>query len=267
MKINFDLHTHTVYSHGKGTIAENAATAKEKGLYGIGITDHGFSHPAFGMRRKKLGQMRADCTAAEKEYGVKVLLGIESNLRGECGSIDVEESDYPKLDLILAGVHRFIFYKSFGDFAHLLCGNVFRSVLKSAPSERLVKYNTRCYVNAVKYNPIDVLTHVGYLCFTDPVEVAKVCADYGTYIEINTKKTHMTDEQWRKVIDTGVRFVIDSDAHTTDRIGDVALAEELFRRVDFPLDRIDNIDGRLPDLRFARYKKEHGIEPFNPITL
>ena len=51
MKINFDLHTHTVYSHGKGTIAENAATAKEKGLYGIGITDHGFSHPAFGMRR------------------------------------------------------------------------------------------------------------------------------------------------------------------------------------------------------------------------
>ena len=71
MKINFDLHTHTVYSHGKGTIAENAATAKEKGLYGIGITDHGFSHPAFGMRRKKLGQMRADCTAAEKEYGVK----------------------------------------------------------------------------------------------------------------------------------------------------------------------------------------------------
>ena len=72
MKINFDLHTHTVYSHGKGTIAENAATAKEKGLYGIGITDHGFSHPAFGMRRKKLGQMRADCTAAEKEYGVCV---------------------------------------------------------------------------------------------------------------------------------------------------------------------------------------------------
>lgn len=52
MKINFDLHTHTVYSHGKGTIAENAKSAAEKGLYGIGITDHGFSHPAFGMRRK-----------------------------------------------------------------------------------------------------------------------------------------------------------------------------------------------------------------------
>lgn len=260
MEINFDLHTHTVYSHGKGTILENAEAAKEKGLYGIGITDHGFSHPAFGMRRKKLSEMREKCLEAERETGVKVLLGIESNLRGECGAIDVTEKDYEKLDLILAGVHRFIFYKSLGDFVHLLCGNVFRSTLKSPPSKRLVKYNDRCYVNAVKNNPVDVLTHVGYLCYCDPVEVAKACADYGTYIEINTKKTHLTDEQWRKVIDTGVRFVIDSDAHTPDRIGDTALADDLFKRVDFPLDRIDNIDGRVPDLRFARYKKEHGIE-------
>ena len=122
MNITFDLHTHTVYSHGKGTVEENAVSAKEKGLYGIGITDHGFSHPAFGMRRKKLDRMRADCVAAEEKTGEKILLGIESNLRGECGSIDVEEKDYPQLDLILAGVHRFIFYKSLGDFVHLLCG-------------------------------------------------------------------------------------------------------------------------------------------------
>ena len=84
MNITFDLHTHTVYSHGKGTVEENAVSAKEKGLYGIGITDHGFSHPAFGMRRKKLDQMRADCIAAEEKTGEKILLGIESNLRGEC---------------------------------------------------------------------------------------------------------------------------------------------------------------------------------------
>ena len=265
MNITFDLHTHTVYSHGKGTVEENAVSAKEKGLYGIGITDHGFSHPAFGMRRKKLDQMRADCIAAEEKTGEKILLGIESNLRGECGSIDVVEKDYPKLDLILAGVHRFIFYKSLGDFVHLLCGNVFRSVLKSPPSKRLVDYNTRCYVNAVKNNPIDVLTHVGYLCYCDPVEIAKVCADYGTYIEINTKKTHLSDEEWRRVIDTGVRFVVDSDAHSVDRIGDNALAEKLFKRVDFPLDRIDNIDGKLPTLRFTNYKKEHGIECKNTL--
>ncbi len=258
MKITTDLHTHTVYSHGVGTIEENALSAKEKGIETIGITDHGFSHPAFGMRRRKIQEMREHCNFAEEQTGVKVLLGIESNLRGEKGKIDVEERDYDKLDLILAGVHRFIKYTSIGDLTRLLGQNVLYSVLNSSPSDRLIKYNTSCYINAVKSNPIDVLTHVGYLCFCDPVEIAKVCADYGTYIEINTKKTHMDDETWRKVIDTGVNFVIDSDAHTVDRIGDIRLAEELIKRVDFPMDRIHNIDGKKPDLRFTRYKKEHG---------
>ena len=93
LKICYDLHTHTTYSHGKGSIFENAASAKEKGLKGIAITDHGFSHPAFGMRRKYLDKMRAECAAASEQYGVDVLLGIESNLRGEEGTIDVKPSD------------------------------------------------------------------------------------------------------------------------------------------------------------------------------
>ena len=74
-------------------------------------------------------------------------------------------------------------------------------------------------------------------------------------IEINTKKTHLSDEDWQKVIDTGVNFVIDSDAHSVDRIGDTALAESLFSRVDFPMDRIFNINGRKPDFRFKKFKE------------
>ncbi len=162
--------------------------------------------------------------------------------------------------MILAGVHRFIYYKTLKDLTYLLWGNIFDSVFHREPSAKLVKFNTDCYVNAIKHNPIDVITHVGYLCFCDPVEVAKAAADYGTYIEINTKKTHLTDEQWRKVIDTGVNFVVDSDAHTPDRVGDDKLFKELIKRVDFPLERIKNIDGRTPELRFEAYKKEHGIE-------
>jgi len=54
--------------------------------------------------------------------------------------------------------------------------------------------------------------------------------------------------------------VLDSDAHSVDRIGDTALFEELIKRVDFPLERIMNIDGKIPTRRFAEYKKKHGIE-------
>lgn len=260
MKITLDLHTHTVYSHGKGTILENALSAQEKGVSGIAITDHGFSHPAFGMRRKRVDKMRGECQQAEEKSGVKVLLGIESNIRGENGAIDVEPSDYAKLDVILAGVHKFVFYNTVGDYAKLLIRNMWHDKFKIKNTDKLVKYNTACYVNAVKNNPIDVLTHVGYGCQCNAVEVAKVCADYGTLFEISTKKNPLTDEEWQGVIDTGVNFVLDSDAHSVDRIGDTALFEELLKRVNFPMDRIMNIDGKMPTLRFAEFKKQKGIE-------
>ena len=260
MKITLDLHTHTVFSHGKGTIEENARAAKQKGLYGIAITDHGFSHPAFGMRRKRVPVMRALTSVAEEQNGVKVLLGIESNIRGVDGTIDVEERDYASLDVVLAGVHKFIFYKTPGDFARLLLKNMLHDTFKMKPTDKLIKYNTECYVNAVKNNPIDVLTHVGYGCACNAVEVAKACADYGTLFEISTKKNPLTDEEWQGVIDTGVNFVLDSDAHSVERIGDTALFEDLLKRVNFPMERIMNVDGRVPTLRFAELKKQKGIE-------
>ena len=76
MILTGDYHTHTKYSHGKGTVLENACGAKEKGLKEIGISDHGFSHPAFGLTKRKLGGLKTDCENATKQTGVKVLRGI-----------------------------------------------------------------------------------------------------------------------------------------------------------------------------------------------
>ena len=255
MTLTYDLHTHTVFSHGKGTIEENALSAKEKGLKGIAITDHGFSHPAFGMRRRKLGEMRSHIEEAKKQSGIDVFLGIESNIRGISGKIDAEEKDYDELDVLLAGVHKFIICDRFADYTNMAFRNIARGYLKLNPTKAQIEYNTKTYINAIKNNPIDAITHLGYFAPCNAEEVAKCARDYGTYIEINTKKTHLSDEEWQKVIDTGVKFVIDSDAHSPQRIGDTALAEELFKRVEFPLERIMNIDGRIPELRFKEYKK------------
>lgn len=67
----------------------------------------------------------------------------------------------------------------------------------------------------------------------------------------------MTDEELARVCDTGVRFVIDSDAHSPERVGDTKLVEDMLSRVDIPRERIDNIDGRLPHFRFREYKEKH----------
>ena len=127
------------------------------------------------------------------------------------------------------------------------------------PSARLIKENTATYINAVKNNPIDVITHLNYCCFADAAEVAKAAADYGTYIEINAKKTHLRDEELADIAaKTSARFVIGSDAHSPARVGEISLAEELIARTGLDERRIDNIDGRLPQFRFRAYKEKHG---------
>ena len=110
-------------------------------------------------------------------------------------------------------------------------------------------------MNAIKKNPRDIITHLNFYCFADVVEVAKAEADYGTYIELKAKKTHFTDEEIEAILKTDVNFVINSDAHTPKRVGEISLVEKLIERTSFPIDRIHNADGRLPNLRFKAFKE------------
>ena len=103
-----------------------------------------------------------------------------------------------------------------------------------------------------------MITHLNYCCFADAAEVAKAAADYGTYIELNAKKTHLSDEELYAVIETGVNFVIGSDAHSPDRVEEISLVQKLLERVKVPPERIFNIEGRTPDFRFKRFKGEAG---------
>ena len=89
------------------------------------------------------------------------------------------------------------------------------------------------------------------------MEVAKCAADYGTYIELIAKKTHLDDEELANIAaKTQARFIIGSDAHSPDRVGEISLVEKLLSRVSVDMSRIDNIDGRLPDFRFRRFKEK-----------
>ena len=254
MKLTADYHTHTPYSHGKGTVLENAARAKELGLFQIAITDHGFSHVVFGIRRKQVSDLIRDCREAEERTGVRVLVGMESNIRGLSGKCDLTEEDYEHFDVYLAGIHLYIHYEKCADM-RIGWGSYLRKKLHVKPSQSLVKYTTQAYINAIQRNPLDIITHLGYQCFVDAVEIAKCCRDYGTYLELSGKKDHLSDETLSAVAATGVRFVLNSDAHSVDRIGDVERAMGHVERAGIPLSQIDNIDGRIPSFRFAEWKK------------
>ncbi len=256
MLLTGDYHTHTPYSHGKHTVDENVARAKELGLKTVAITDHGFSHVVFGLSRKELGEYRAECAAAAKKYGVEVLVGTESNIRSIEGKADLTEKDYENFDVYLCGNHVFIWYDNFRDWWSYGIGNYFLNCIHKRFSQKRIDQNTKAYLNVIKKNPIDILTHLNYLCPSNALEVAKCAADYGTYIELNSKKVHLTDEELSDIVaKTEARFVINSDAHSFERVGDTKLVEEQLARLNFPMERIDNIDGRKPTFRFTEYKK------------
>lgn len=257
MLLTGDYHTHTTYSHGKGSVMENAMQAKKIGLKEIAITDHGFEQMAFGLKHKKMNELIEDCREASEKTGLNVYVGIEANLCDENGRTDLREKDYKDFDIYLMGIHRFVRFTHFRDFWNMLVRNSIYTTFHFKPSKSLIRYNTNAYINSIKNYPIDAITHLNFLNFCDVVEVAKAARDYGTYIELNSKKTHLSDEELQKVVDTGVRFIIDSDAHSVDRIGDTQRVDELLKRVNVPLERIDNIEGRFPTFRFREYKKRN----------
>ena len=258
MEFYGDYHTHTVFSHGKGSIEDNAVSARNAGLKEIGITDHGFAHPAFGLRERKLPVMRSLCSAAQEKTGVKVLLGVESNIIGTDGKTDLKESLYDKFDLYLAGFHKFVLFRPRAFFRMFLPNMATAYLKKDKPSLSLIKENTRTFINVIKNNPVDVITHLNYFCFADGAEVAKACADYGTFLELNAKKEHLSDEELYKILKTDVRFIVDSDAHSPARVGEVSLAERIAERLGIDNSRIVNAGGKKPQFRFNAYKSEKG---------
>jgi len=112
-KMLWDHHTHTTYSHGKGSILDNVKAAHEKGLQSIAITDHGPGNFCYGMKMERIPEMRADIEEAMKIYpDVKVLLGVEANTLLRAPYVDISDDDWKDLDIVLAGFH----------FAVLGCG-------------------------------------------------------------------------------------------------------------------------------------------------
>ena len=167
MLLTADYHTHTPYSHGKNTVLENANAAKAKGLKEIGITDHGFNHLLFGLKRKKLTDLRTEIDEAEKLTGVKVLLGMESNLISIDGETDMKKSDLPNFDIYLCGIHEVVRYKSFSDMYKIFVKNYSAYKFGKKPSDKVVENTTKAYINAIKNNPIDIITNINYKCYCD----------------------------------------------------------------------------------------------------
>jgi putative hydrolase len=237
-----DLHTHTIYSHGKGTIEDNVREARERGLQKIGISDHGPSHLGFGISRKDIPTMRAEITALQKKYtDIEILLGIEANIINRSGVLDLSAEDLMAFDYVIAGYH-------YGAIGRNPIGTLFNAtenlIVHRAGKEpkKLMRRNTDYVVSALRNNDIQILSHPGDKAPMDLLEIAVVCAETDTLAEINTHHRSLSAEDLRTMTLTDVRFIISSDAHKPDRVGDFVSAVNLILDSGIDLDRVVNLE-------------------------
>ena len=234
-----DYHTHTPYSHGTGTVMENAMVAKEKGLKELAITDHGFNHMSFNIKRKELKSLRRDIDEAEKATGLKIYLGVEANIISRSGKVDVKPKDFEYLEILVVGYHKAVWSDVKSMFNYIL-----KNMLTKNPSKKLIEINTNSYIQALRKYPIDIISHLNHRCKVDVVEIAKVASEVGCYIELNGKRKHFSREQVRDMVEkTDVMFVLDSDAHSKERVGDVDMWLKLSEEYGIPKERIANLNG------------------------
>ena len=247
-----DYHTHTTYSrhkHGKGSVLENASVAADKGLKEIAITEHGFNHWAFGLRRKNIPQLQEDILNAKEVTGVNVLFGIEANLISLDGDIDIKEMDYEFLDVLLMGYHKAVSTVTFKDKVLLNWANAFDAIFR--PSKERINRNTTAFLKALDKYPIDVITHLNYGFETDTIAVAKMAKQKGVLVELNGKRISFTEEEIEIMKDEGVKFIINSDAHTPEKVGEVNNGLNLVYKYNIPLSQVVNID-KLPKFHNKR---------------
>ncbi len=247
-----DYHTHTIYSrhgHGKGTVLENASVASNKGLKQIAITDHGFNHQFYGIRRKDIGDLREDILNAREVTGVDILLGVEANLISLDGNVDVREEDFEFLDIFLMGYHRLVKTTTFKDKVRLNWANDMAKIFK--PSLEVVNRNTTAFLKALDKYPIDILTHLNYGFQIDTIAVAKMAKQKGVYVELNGKRINFTDDEILTMASEGVKFIVDSDAHRPERVGEVNNGLNTIYRLNIPLAQVANVD-KLPKFNKKR---------------
>ena len=235
MNIFGDYHTHTIYSHGKGTIRDNVEAARDKGLREIAITDHGPGHMTYGVKRENFKKMRQEIDMLNEEYDdIKILLGVEANILSRDGQVDVNEEILGLIDMLSVGFHFGAKTKTLKDAYDLYYLNfLFKGSEKTVSKRRDI--NTKAMINAINNYKIDLITHPGAKLIIDVLEVARAAGKRETALEINAHHGHLSVEELRLVKNENVKFMINSDAHRKEDVGNVQKA--INRAVEVGLDK------------------------------
>jgi DNA polymerase (family X) len=209
-----DLHCHTTWSDGRGTVEEMGRAAQELGYEYLAICDHTVSVTVVpGLTADDVRRQREEIAAANQALApFRILRGIECDIRAD-GTLDLPDDVLAELDWVMASIH----------------------AGQRGSMERLTERTL-----AAVYNPhVSAISHpTGRLIDRRPPNAVdlerlfEACVETGTALETNglPDRLDLKDEHIRRAIEGGVAIVASTDAHSTRGLGNIVLSVGTARR-------------------------------------
>lgn len=239
-RLKFDYHTHTTFSHGKGSVEDNVIVARLRGLKEVAISDHGPGHNFYGIKREELPELRRQIDEMNERYDdIKVYMSVEANFVHRANGLDVETDEYDDYDFVIAGYHYGV---NDGDVMRNYRHEHLKKLGLGGSTAELRKRNTDMVVEALYKNDIKILTHPGEKGPFDIDALARACADTGTWMEISDRHAHLTVEEIKICSHYDVDFVISSDAHKPEYVGSFEGGLDKAIAAGLDLERIINLE-------------------------
>jgi DNA polymerase (family 10) len=209
-----DLHCHTTWSDGRGTVEEMGRAAQELGYEYLAICDHTVSVTVVpGLSADDVRRQGDEIAAANEVLApFRILRGIECDIRADA-TLDLPDDVLAELDWVQASVH----------------------AGQRGSREQLTERTL-----AAVYNPhVSAISHpTGRLIDRRPPNAVdldrlfEACLETGTALETNglPDRLDLRDAHIKLAIEAGVPIVASTDAHSTRGLGNVLLALGTARR-------------------------------------
>jgi DNA polymerase (family 10) len=203
-----DLHMHTDWSDGRGTLEEMVEAARALGRSYIAICDH--------AKRLKDGRLeqQAEAIAAvnERTKGMRVLSGVEVDIRAD-GTVDLDEEALAERDWVMASIH-----SGFDQPRDRITKRLIAAL--ENPHVDCIGHPTGRKLN--RREPYDV----------DLEAVLAAAAGNGKFLEINSQpdRLDLIDTHARAAAEAGVGVVVSTDAHRVHELEYLELGVAQARR-------------------------------------
>lgn len=193
-----DLHTHTDLTDGLAPLEVMLQTAAGLGYAYCAVTDHAPNLVMQRMTDEKMLAQRVRARELDRVYGgMRVLHGTELNIDA-AGDVDWPAEFLAGFDICVASIH-----SSFG-------------LARAAQTKRLIRACENPHVNIIGHPTTRLLDRRPPID-ADLDAVYAAAARTGTALEINAspQRLDLNDEQIMAAKRHGVKFAINSDAHST----------------------------------------------------